>query len=613
MTVQYGLAFTESLPTEDDQWVFTLSLKEADRVLPCGVRWAERGSLRGFFHGMLFEREALADSSAHHEPNLSDADLVLRTYEREGEAALSKLRGSFVVVIIDRARGKAIVSRDPLGSHPLFYAETNSSVLFAAKPQPLLEHPGISRTFNRAALADHLCHRWPDPHETFFTAIRRLPPSWRAVISGGRLRLERYWDPMPEDQPARWLTPEETERFDEVFDRAIDRCIHSGHTGVFLSGGLDSISVAAVAADRTRQAGQSPPLALSLGFPDPACDERVRQAAIARDLGLRQYLVGFDEAVGSRPLFEQWRALNQHLAAPILNIWQPAYLELARRARLDGVQTIMTGHGGDEWLTVSPFLAADLMHRGAFVELMQLFATFWRSYKLRPHELVRNTFWSYGLRPLVGLMLHRIMPEAHKRGRPGRMMAGDPIWVAPDREIRLEQRRRVENNMPLSDPPQGFYLREVRTSIDHTLTSWDLEEQHELSKQVGVRFVHPFWDPDVVELLYRTPPRLLNGGGRSKGLVRRRLARRFPNLELDRQRKVAATSFFKSLLFREGPALADLAGDFPALSSLGVVDGRALRDVVHEELKQPGPRLQQIWLPLNLEMWLRSRIGHGHG
>src|SRR6266566_2376645 len=102
MTSQSKLAIAERLPTEaasGDDWVLSLSREE-----PGCVRWAERGPLRGFFRGLLFDREALAGSADRGQPDRSDADLVLRSYERGGEAALSRLRGSFVVAVIDRAR-----------------------------------------------------------------------------------------------------------------------------------------------------------------------------------------------------------------------------------------------------------------------------------------------------------------------------------------------------------------------------------------------------------------------------------------------------------------------------------------------------------------------------
>jgi asparagine synthase (glutamine-hydrolysing) len=601
----------ERLPAEApvDNWVLALSLAEPS-VTHSRVRWAERGDLRGFFHGLLFDREALAHPNDLHRPDYSDSDLVLQVYERGGEAAVSRLRGSFVVAVIDRRRGIAIVARDPLGSHPLFYAEANSCILFAASPQLLLDQPGVSRALNRAALADHLCYRWADRSETFFAAVRRVPPGWRAVLSGGRVHLERYWDPTPTERPIQWL--EEADRFDELLDRAVDRCLRHGPTGIFLSGGLDSISVAAVASDRARRIGQKLPVALSLGFPDPGCDERLLQAAVARGLGLRQHLIDFYEALGSRPPLQQSLELNRGLAAPLLNSWWPAYLALARRGRLDGVQTILTGHGGDEWLTVNTLLSADLIRRGAFVELARFFGTLWRSYP-PSLALARNVLWKYGLRPLGGLALHRLMPEVHKSSRLKRVLARDPIWVAPDRQLRAEQRHRAEGALAPPDPPAGFYLRDGPTTIDNTLASWDQEERYEMGKRSGVRFLHPLSDSDLVEMLYRVAPRVLNDGGRSKGLIRQALARRFPALGLERQRKVLSTPFFDSLLLHEASALADAAGNFPALSELGIVDGRRMRTGVVEGLKHGGREANRIWEVINLEAWVQTQRRQLHG
>jgi asparagine synthase (glutamine-hydrolysing) len=607
MTNQPTGAVAEPLRTEaTDEWVLPVSLTEPGRLVPGFVPWAEWGPLRGFFYGLLFDREDLIRRTNCDQPDCSDAELVLRAYERIGERALPGLRGRFVVAIVDRLRDTAIVARDPLGTHPLFYVETGSSVLFAARLQQLLEKPGVSRALNRAALADDLCSRWPDPQETFFEAVRRVPPGWRAVISGGRLRLNRHWDPMPEDRPVRWLTNEQTERFDEVLDRAVDRCLGNGPTGILLSGGLDSISVGAVATDRARRIGENPPWALSIAFPDPTCDERQRQAAVARDLGLRQHLVEFDEALGSRPLFEQALELSQGLTAPLLNAWQPVYLALAGRARLDGLPIILTGQGGDEWLAVTPLLSADLLRRGELFELAQFFGNLRRSHTLPTLALARNALWRSGLRPLVGLVLHRLIPEALKAKRIERLLARDPSWVAPDEELRAIRRLRAEGALTCLDPPHGFYLRELRTCLDHTLPSWEFEEQHEVFRRIGIRFLHPFWDPDVVEFLFRTPPRVLNGGGRTKGMVRQTLARRFPGLALERQRKVRATSFYQSLLFRERQALSDAVGDFPALSSLGIVDGRAAGAFVRKALKQPSAEINHSWPLINLEMWSRA-------
>src|SRR5262249_42891734 len=160
------------------------------------------------------------------------------------------------------------------------------------------------------------------------------------------------------------------------------------------------------------------------------------------------------------------------------------------------------------WLTVTPFLAADLIARGAFIELANFFQTLLRSHKLGAFVLARNSLWRCGLRPLGGRLLQRIAPRSRRTSRLKRLLAGDADWIAPDSGLRLEQRRRAES--ALSDPhPQGFYVSELQLSLDHSLVSWESEEQHELGRQVGVSFSHPFQDPDLVEMLYRTPPRIL--------------------------------------------------------------------------------------------------------
>src|SRR5262245_56847171 len=77
-------------------WVLPISLDEPRRGLPSSVQWAERGPFRGFSEGLLFDRDAFAIDG---KPDCSDAHLVLRAYERGGEAVLSRLRGSYVLAI----------------------------------------------------------------------------------------------------------------------------------------------------------------------------------------------------------------------------------------------------------------------------------------------------------------------------------------------------------------------------------------------------------------------------------------------------------------------------------------------------------------------------------
>jgi hypothetical protein len=189
-----------------------------------------------------------------------------------------------------------------------------------------------------------------------------------------------------------------------------------------------------------------------------------------------------------------------------------------------------------------------------------------------------------------------------------RLLASDPSWVAPDQKLREEQRERAGGALPDPDPVHGFYMREQRNSLDHPLASWEAEQQYEWSKQIEVPFLHPFLDADLAEMLYRTPPRLLSEGGRTKALVRGTLGQRLPALGLEVQRKVRFPLYFQSVYLRELPTLVQAVGEFPALSTLGIVDGRAMREFVCGTLKQGGIQVERIFHILNLESWVRSRL-----
>jgi asparagine synthase (glutamine-hydrolysing) len=606
-----AVADRPAAPGAPTGWVLALTFDERGRLTGSGAPLTARGPLRAFLDGFLYDRDELTARTGL-DRGASDADLALALYEREGEDVLSQLRGSYALAILDEPRRRAVLSRDPLGFHPLYFAEAGGTAFFATSPLALVTQPGVSRALNRAALADHLCHRWPDKHETFFSSIRRVPPGWKATVGSGSVRVERYWHPAPEGQPIEFLTDVEVSHFDDVLDQAVDRCLATGPSGIFLSGGLDSISVAAVAADRARRRGAPIPWALSLAFPDPQCDERTTQTSAAGTLDLPLLLLGFDEAAGPGGLLAQAVALNAGSPAPVLNPWTPAYETLALGARDRGVETVLTGSGGDEWLGVSPFLAADLLRRGQLADLGNLAAAWHRSYLQSWPQVLRNTLWTFGLRPLAGLALDRAAPGVWRRSRTARLRRHDPAWVAPSADLRIEQQRRAEAALPPADPPGGFYARESRTCLDNTLVSWEREEQFQFGRRTGVRLLHPFWDADLLAHVYRLPPSFLNRGGRSKALVRDTLARRFPALGFERQRKVSAVTFFQSLLAGQLPALVDSMTDLSGLASSEVIDSTAaqaaLRATVANPSRQTIRSLHKAWELVNLESWVRRNI-----
>jgi asparagine synthase (glutamine-hydrolysing) len=568
----------------------------------------ERGA--ALFDGLLYEPQALRDLGPACAAARGPAELLLHAYLEIGEGLLERLRGVFALVLWDPAARRLLLVRDPLGIHPMYYAESGAALLVSAAVEPLVRQPEVSAEVNRAAVAEHLCHKWLRLDETYYRDVRRLPPGHALLHEHGRHRLFRYWNPVPPGRPVDWVRAEELDRFDRLFETSIRRCLTAGRPAIFLSGGLDSVSVAGLAFDLRRRDGDQPPLALSLVFTHPEANEEETQRSVARALGLDQVVMTIEEATRPQRLVEAAAEISATRPSPLLNLWCPAYHTLGLRGRELGCEAILTGNGGDEGLEATPLLAADFLWRLQLVNLYRLFTAMRQSYRFTAWENAYNAFWRYGGRPLLGelggRLLDPIAPGLLRRRRQRRVERELPSWLAPDPILRREIRDRLAQNLRVRR--DGFYLSEVRYALDSPVLALELEEFWESGRRMGLCMLHPFWDADLTDFLFRTPPELLYRGGKTKGLVRESLARRFPNLGFERHRKLGATSFYRSVLATEGASVWQRCGGPHALSELGIVDRR--RTERHtQELLLRGEALEvyRIWYILSTESWLRGR------
>src|SRR5262245_31936303 len=126
---------------------------------------------------------------------------------------------------------------------------------------------------------------------------------------------------------------------------------------------------------------------------------------------------------------------------------------------------------------------------------------------------------------------------------------------------------------------------------------------------MGTPIREPFWDPDLIELLVRVRPRARSAGGLAKALVRRPLARRFPRLGFEAQRKSNLGEAFLSVLAAQAGPARQAMGKLETLAGLGVIDGEQVRVLLDDALAGRSDRTQMAWAweILNLEAWTRSR------
>jgi asparagine synthase (glutamine-hydrolysing) len=216
----------------------------------------------------------------------SDTEVLLHAYQAWGLPGLERLEGIFAFALWDAARSRLVLMRDRLGVKPLFYARQGTRLAFGSEIKAVFAGVEADRSADEQAFSEYLWYGNAFEDRTLYRGVRALEPGWRLIAEDGQTRLERWWrieswlaNPLPE------RTPEETaDALREAIDAAVTRQLMSDvPVGIFLSGGLDSSSIAASAA----VAGGRRLSSFSVGFDyERGINELPKARAVAQKFGL---------------------------------------------------------------------------------------------------------------------------------------------------------------------------------------------------------------------------------------------------------------------------------------------------------------------------------------
>ena len=304
----------------------------------------------------LDDRDALCDAldipRADRSP-LADAGLVLRAWLRWGPTCPNHLLGDYAFAVWDANERALFCARDHAGVRPLYYALTRNGVVFASAVEAVLAVPEVSDALDEATVAAYLTGTgWNSTTRTFFKEVRKLPPGHTLTVKGEppashSARIECYWH--PEETPAAPPASDDAyaEELLELMARAVADRLRGGPVGTHLSGGLDSSSVAVLAARELRRQGRPPPPAFSwlpaLGQTAPAmahAPEYDRIDAVCRqeDLQVFHRSPSVDDMVAMLRRDGALPGVHVHLNE------EP----VQRCAAEQGVRVLLSGWGGDE-------------------------------------------------------------------------------------------------------------------------------------------------------------------------------------------------------------------------------------------------------------------------
>ncbi|MGI2030924.1 asparagine synthase (glutamine-hydrolyzing) [Rhizobium panacihumi] len=298
------------------------------------------------FNGEIYNYVELRDelkAAGHRFRTGSDTEVILHLYQAFGDDCLQRLNGDFAFAIWDARRHRMFLARDRMGVRPLFYAQRNGTFYFASEVKALLQVPGMVAELDPFAL-DQIFTLWaPLAPRTAFRDIFELEPANRITIENGRVDIRAYWQPQFADAGDH-IAMDEDDAVEELrallTDATALRMRADVPVGAYLSGGLDSSLITAIAAPMA-PAGLS---TFSVTFDSPEHDESLHQMAVAMALGTRHNAItcGPTEIAGSFP------DVIRFTERPVIRTAPAPLFQLSGLVRENGMKVVLTGEGADE-------------------------------------------------------------------------------------------------------------------------------------------------------------------------------------------------------------------------------------------------------------------------
>lgn len=224
----------------------------------------------------------------------SDTEVLLHGYREWGPDLPHRLNGMWAFVIYDRAKQKLFASRDRFGKKPFFYSARPGTFVFGSELSALRRHPGLTGNISRRALKKYFAYGYVPAPLSLIEGVVKLPAGYSLECDTRtfEIRLQRYWrlvlepyqgSEIPKDPEATW-GEELRARLDEAVRR---RLVADVPVGIFLSGGIDSSAVTALAA---RHVPRGRLKTFSIGFEEPSFDESAHARRVAEQFGTEHHV-----------------------------------------------------------------------------------------------------------------------------------------------------------------------------------------------------------------------------------------------------------------------------------------------------------------------------------
>jgi len=547
-------------------------------------------------------RELVTDGYAFHSD--CDTEVLLNLYLRDGEKMLERLNGIFAFALWDTRTRTLLVARDGVGVKPLYYAETSRGFLFASELKALLQEPSIDRTLDLEAVRHHVLFLWCPSPLTMLRSVRKLEPGSALVVRDGRVeRRFRFYDPRFEQEFVDWPESDAIVQVRKYLTRAVDRQLMSDvPLGAFLSGGLDSSSVVALAQRRIEPDKLQ---CFTIGFKgreaelEGMADDLPYARRVAEHLGVDLHTIW----VGPE-MVDELAKMVFYLDEPQADPAPINALFISQLARRQGIKVLLSGAGGDDIFT---------------------------GYR-RHYALLREPIWSWlphRLRSTLRETATRVRPTSELRRRLAKAfryadLDGDQRilsyfhWTPPEvlegvfspalRSLRSPDLAGPVPEALASLPPEVATLnRMLYLEIKFFLTDHNLNYVDKVSMANGVEVRVPMLDPELMALAARLPLRMKQRGRHGKWILRKAMEPYLPRDVIWRSKAGFGAPLRHWLKNELRPIVDDVLSD-ASLSARGLFDPKGVHELIEADRERRVDATYSIFSMICIELWCRMFV-----
>ncbi|MGD7035832.1 asparagine synthetase B family protein [Methylotuvimicrobium buryatense] len=528
-------------------------------------------------------------------------EAIVENYKAKGADFIKDMQGAFTLMFFDESEKRLLLATDRLGQNNLYYAQTPNGIVFGSTADSVVAHPEVSSEISRQSIYDYVYfHHCPSPH-TIYRQVQKLEGGQLLTYQDGKIALQYYWMPVFSEQGAYSLEKSGQELRNEIIEAVRQSAADSNVTGAFLSGGLDSSSVAGALSKVYPEQAKT----FTMGFPVEGYDE-IEYARIAVDCFKtrpHEYYVTPEDTVAAVP------KIAAFYDEPFGNSSALAAYYCAKLAKENGIQVMLAGDGGDELFAGNERYAKQLLF-DRYYRIPGFARTFLRTGLYNaPDALLKNKI----------LFKAKRYVEQAEVPLPDRLQDYNFLNRHPAQEIFTgDFLAGIDIDRPIQSLRDCYHRPENASALNRmlymdwktTLHDNDLVKVNRMCEMVGVEVRYPLLTNAIVDLSCRVPSSEKLKGQQLRWFYKQAMRGFLPEAIINKSKHGFGLPF--GIWLQDHQPLKELAYD-----SIGALKKR---DYFRTDFLDHAVKMHQsihaayygelIWILMMLELWFQAKNHH---